>query len=206
MGQYESVIALDDRGIPPGGEVVKLCDVGGEFPALLITQLLAADGIGAVVQSDEMPLQPGWNFGARPWGRVMVLDADLPRASEIISDLNEEIECEGGFDFTISRTWFPNLHIGELNRGEVSLLALVLLLVSVFVSPAPAVLAPLIALAALPHTWRALAVGICLVPAAVAFSLFLPFLIAYCVLRPAALALWDWVDRLSGGLLKRARW
>lgn len=206
MGQHVAVGAHDTKGIPSGGEVVKLCDVGGEFPARLITELLAEEAIGAVVQSNEMPLEPGWNFGARPWGQVLVLDADLPRASEIVRKLNEEIECEGGHDFTASHTWFPNMHVGRLNRSEPALLLIVLLLLAMVITPSPAVLAALIALAALPRIRGALAEGLLLLPAGMLFAVAMPLLAVYAVLRAAALALWDWVDRMTGGLLRRGNW
>jgi hypothetical protein len=60
---------------------VAIFEADSEYAALVIQQSLLCEGIVSVIQSNQMPQEPGFNFGAGPWGFVLVESADAARAA-----------------------------------------------------------------------------------------------------------------------------
>ena len=76
---------------------------------------LSDAGIGCVVRSNEIPMEPGFNFGAAyNYADVLVDEDEYPKACEVLAELEgalcgEEHDCETVYPSRISLHGFPLL-------------------------------------------------------------------------------------------------
>ena len=65
--------------------LVSIYRASDEFHALTIRDLLLQSGIGAMIRSEEIPMSGGFTILRRPWGEVLVEEADVNKAIELIA-------------------------------------------------------------------------------------------------------------------------
>jgi len=73
------------------GQLRVVYEATGEYMAIAVRDGLAAQNIGSVQLLNEIPMKPGFTFGARPWAEILVRDADLTQAIEVVAEVEQSL-------------------------------------------------------------------------------------------------------------------
>ncbi|MBN2081208.1 DUF2007 domain-containing protein [bacterium] len=112
------------------GQLRTVAEVYEEYTARAVEAALKERGIHCVVFNNEIPMEPGFNFGMRPWGQVVVAEEDCEQAREFAQDVLAAIHGEEAPDHSElpvrlkvrSRQWLGVLFVFMLLATVVSTL------------------------------------------------------------------------------------
>lgn len=104
------------------GQLKVVYQATSEFMAIAMRDELAAHGIASVQLLNEIPMHPGFTFGALPWAEILVSEDDLLQARDVVAEL--EITMNGD---STSQPYPPVLKFNTTAWFGVVLIALLVL-------------------------------------------------------------------------------
>lgn len=68
------------------GQLRVVYEAGSEYMAIAMRAELVAHGIGSVQLLNEIPMNPGFTFGARPWAEILVSAEEVAEARAVVAE------------------------------------------------------------------------------------------------------------------------